>query len=161
MKTVLIKYFCAFIIVCTVFSCSKDDDNPVEPIDPGTPNELSITDEILKLVNEHRKNNGISELIKNQTAEELAIDHTKYMISINEINHDNFDAKFKVLKEKENARTMGENVAAGYRDAESVMKGWLESQGHRENIEGNYTHIGIAAIKNDRGQYYYTQIFYR
>ncbi len=28
-------------------------------------------------------------------------------------------------------------------------------------IEGNYTHIGIAVIKDAQGRYYFTQLFYR
>ncbi|PKV49775.1 uncharacterized protein YkwD [Aquimarina sp. MAR_2010_214] len=161
MKTSLIKC-CAFILLCTVLSCTKDDDNPsTETPGTETPNEISITDEILKLVNEYRQNKGLAALTKNTTAEQLAADHTRYMISKGVINHDNFDAKFKTLQEKENATGMAENVANFYPDAQSVVTGWINSDGHRKNIEGNYTHTGIAAIKDESGRYYYTQIFYR
>ncbi len=84
------------------------------------------------------------------------------MISQGRISHDNGNSKFLELQEKENARAMGENVASGQNSAQSVMTSWINSTtGHRENIEGNYTHIGIAAVKDENGRYYYTQIFYR
>ena len=39
------------------------------------------------------------------------------------------------------------------------MTAWLNSPGHRKNIEGDFTHIGIGVVKNDAGVYYFTQIF--
>jgi len=39
----------------------------------------------------------------------------------------------------------GENIAAGYQSATSVMSGWMNSPGHKRNILGSsYTHIGIG-----------------
>ncbi len=46
--------------------------------------------------------------------------------------------------------SMGENIAMGYWSVESVMNGWAEAnepydgQGHRRNMLGDYTCIGIA-----------------
>ncbi|GGX21665.1 CAP domain-containing protein [Aquimarina muelleri] len=160
MKTNLVKYLFAFLILSTVLSSCSNDDNISN--DDNNSNEISVADEILKLVNEYRSEKGLKPLIKNNTAEELAIDHTRYMISKGRISHDNGDQKFKALQEKENATGMAENVAAGQESAQSVVTSWLNSSaGHRENIEGNYTHIGIAAIKDENGKYYYTQLFYR
>ncbi|WP_019136595.1 CAP domain-containing protein, partial [Cellulomonas massiliensis] len=45
-------------------------------------------------------------------------------------------------------RSLGENVANGYRDAASVHDGWMHSPGHRANILGEgYTDIGIAFLR--------------
>ncbi len=157
MKTTLLRYCCAFILLFGAFSCSEDESPTAQPT-----NEISITNEILKLVNEYRQSKGLSILEKSETAEQLATEHTQYMISKGGIGHDNIDDRFKVLKEKENATGFAENVAAGQNSAQSVMNSWINStKGHRENLEGNYTHIGIAAIQNENGTYYYTQLFYR
>jgi len=38
-----------------------------------------------------------------------------------------------------------ENIAAGYATAADVMNGWMNSQGHRDNIlNANFTEIGIG-----------------
>jgi uncharacterized protein YkwD len=37
----------------------------------------------------------------------------------------------------------GENIAAGY-SYTSVVQGWIDSPGHRANMLGDYTHIGIG-----------------
>ena len=123
--------------------------------------DLTITGEILVLVNQHRQEIGLEALKRSTIADELAIEHTNYMIAQSNISHDYFNIRFQELQQKVNARGAGENVASGYQDASSVMNGWLNSSGHKANIEGNYTHIGLAAIKDAQGRYYYTQLFYR
>ncbi|WP_378183071.1 CAP domain-containing protein [Aquimarina sp. SS2-1] len=161
MKSVL-KFFYITLIIITITSCASEDDSVTT--DGETTellNETNISDEILRLVNLHRQGLDLSSLSKNATAEQLAIDHTKYMISINQINHDNFNQRGNVLSDQENATGTAENVARFYTDAQSVVQGWLNSPDHRENIEGNYTYTGISAIKDQDGRYYYTQLFYR
>ena len=124
-------------------------------------NESAIANEILDLVNSHRQSKGKSMLELSCVATTLAIEHTQYMIAQDRISHEGFNDRFKVLQQQVNATGAGENVASGYASAESVMNGWLNSDGHRENIEGNFTHIGIAAVRNSAGRLFYTQIFYR
>jgi uncharacterized protein YkwD len=44
-------------------------------------------------------------------------------------------------------RTVGENVAAGQADAETVVKSWLDSPGHCVNIMGpQFTEMGVAFV---------------
>ena len=51
--------------------------------------------------------------------------------------------------------TAGENIAAGYRTPEEVMRGWMNSQGHKANIlNPSYTTIAVA-VKD----YHWVQIF--
>jgi hypothetical protein len=40
----------------------------------------------------------------------------------------------------------GENVAEGYPTPQAMFEGWMKSPGHRANILGNYTDIGIAFV---------------
>lgn len=47
-----------------------------------------------------------------------------------------------------NARTIGENIASGYRSPASVMEGWMDSAGHRENILGDFVEIGVGYHNN-------------
>ena len=42
-------------------------------------------------------------------------------------------------------RTMGENIARGYQTPQAVVEGWINSPGHRANIENcAYRHIGVG-----------------
>ncbi len=60
------------------------------------------------------------------------------------------------------ASSFGENIAAGYENAFYTHAGWVNSQGHRDNIlrEGyKELGIGVAFIKNSEYGLYYTQNF--
>jgi uncharacterized protein YkwD len=52
-------------------------------------------------------------------------------------------------------RYAGENIAMGYRDAQYVMDGWMNSPGHRRNIlTEQFRKIGVG-VSGD----YYVQVF--
>ena len=162
MNASIFKYIYILGIFFILFSCTEDETSILID-DEGSieVEDLTITGEILVLVNQHRQEIGLEALKRSTIADELAIEHTNYMIAQSNISHDYFNIRFQELQQKVNARGAGENVASGYQDASSVMNGWLNSSGHKANIEGNYTHIGLAAIKDAQGRYYYTQLFYR
>ena len=54
-----------------------------------------------------------------------------------------------------------ENLAYGELSAEAVVKGWINSPGHKKNIEGNYTLTGIGTYQDAKGVIYFTQLFMR
>ena len=62
------------------------------------------------------------------------------------------------------ASSYGENIAAGYGSAASVFEGWQETnygysgQGHRRNMLGGYTHVGIGHVVVN-GIHYWVQEF--
>lgn len=54
----------------------------------------------------------------------------------------------------------GENIAYGYRTPQDVFQGWLNSPGHRKNIENaSYRVLGVGAAVNDDGRIYWVQNF--
>jgi uncharacterized protein YkwD len=54
----------------------------------------------------------------------------------------------------------GENIAAGYPNVASVMRGWLNSSGHRANIlSADFTRIGIGVARASDGTRYWVQDF--
>lgn len=59
-------------------------------------------------------------------------------------------------------RGAAENVAynQGYsQPVDEAVKGWINSPGHRQNMEGNYDTAGIGIAQNAKGEYYFTQVF--
>jgi uncharacterized protein YkwD len=59
-------------------------------------------------------------------------------------------------------RTYGENVAAGYTTPESVVAGWMQSDGHRANIlNPAFRDIGVGYAYGASSTYkhYWTQVF--
>lgn len=57
-----------------------------------------------------------------------------------------------------NSKMYGENIAAGQSTPAAVMKSWMNSSGHKANILGDYTTIGIGCVKIGKN-YYWTQCF--
>ncbi len=143
------------ILTCNI-GCSKDDDSATDPEQEVV---IDMATKILQLVNEHRSGIGKDILKTNTLAENLAEEHNMFMISQGDISHDNFDHRANRLFDEEDAKNVGENVAFKQRSAEQVMTAWLNSSGHRKNIEGDFSHIGISVSKNDSGTYYFTQLF--
>jgi uncharacterized protein YkwD len=56
-------------------------------------------------------------------------------------------------------RSVAENVAVGYPDVESVMAGWLASDGHRRNILSANVDLGVGLAFGTDGRPYWTQVF--
>ena len=53
---------------------------------------------------------------------------------------------------------LGENVAQGYKP-NTVVAAWMASEGHRANILGDYTHIGLGYWVDETGRAWFTQNF--
>ncbi len=153
---------CAILSCFTLlfFTASCSEDAVIEE-DMQQSEVLTIAEEILAIVNTHRASIGENPLEFDNLANDLAYEHTLYMIAEQDISHDDFDARSDRLFSEANASRTGENVAYGQPTAQAVMDAWLNSSGHRQNIEGDFTHIGIAAVKSASGRYYYTQIFFK
>lgn len=154
-------------LLFTLASCTKDENAFVDEanysIDLNLANETDwqMANEILVIINEHRASIGLLAIQSDQQyASAYAVDHTQYMIKISQINHDNFELRKKALMDR-GAVAVSENVASGYTTAEDVVTAWLNSPSHRRTIEGKYTHSGFGVMQNDRGTYFFTQLFYR
>lgn len=52
----------------------------------------------------------------------------------------------------------GENVAAGFTSAPSVIQAWMNSPGHRATILGNYQYMGVAVARSSDGTMYWTLV---
>ncbi len=152
---------------CLAVSCSKDEPVVQEEVNFSIDVNLAqetdwpMANEILNLVNDHRISIGLEPIRRDQQhASAHAVEHTQYMIEKGKLSHDNFSVRSKAMKDR-GALAVGENVAYGYKDAETLVNAWLNSPSHKSVIEGNYTHSGFGVIKDDRGVYYFTQLFYR
>ncbi|RED49304.1 CAP domain-containing protein [Seonamhaeicola aphaedonensis] len=144
------------------FSCSTDSiDEKVNSIELSlkTPQTKTIEVEILEQINHHRLSVGLKPLTDMSVVKSVAFSHTDYMVDKDQISHDNFFTRSNYLKENVGAKSVSENVAYGYTSAETVVKAWLRSEGHRETIEGDFTYFDVSAEKNAEGKWYYTNIF--
>jgi uncharacterized protein YkwD len=144
------------------FSCATDSlDDKADAIELSLiiPETKIIEVEILELINNHRLALGLNALTNMTMVKSVAFSHTDYMVDKNEVSHANFYKRSDYLKTNAGANKVSENVAYGYTSAQSVVSAWLKSEGHRANIEGDYTNFDVAAEENAEGKWYYTNIF--
>jgi uncharacterized protein YkwD len=162
------KQFClVFACILTFASCSKDNAIPENEAQLKIANlsnstvYTSLESEILDGVNKYRESIGMKALARVDEVTYQADDHTVYMTSNEVVNHDNFNVRYSNLVSEVGAKAVAENVAFGYGNADAVVKAWIASEGHRVNIEGDFTHFGISVDKDKNGKNYFTNIFMR
>jgi len=166
MKSTALKFLTFLLLSSFIISCSKEDDgiyfNDVSAVETNakTVTYTSLELEVLDLVNTHRADLGLNTLEKLDLISSVAEGHTNYMIEQGKASHDNFGQRSEQLMKNANAKTVGENVAYGYTTAESVVKGWLNSDTHRAVLENpNFTHFGISTELNTNERNFFTHIF--
>ncbi|KAF2515763.1 CAP domain-containing protein [Flavobacterium foetidum] len=115
--------------------------------------------ETMRLINEYRKSIGLKALESVSHISNKCEEHNKYMIANKALNHNGFTERSANIQEVLGAKKVGENVAYNYKTPEAAVKAWLESPGHKANIEGDYTHFGLAVTTDSAGKKYYTNIF--
>ena len=148
---------------------SPDDGNNGQDSD-GTPpstdaGAYQYAQDILALVNAERSANGLKSLTLKDSLCAAAYTKSKDMADYNYFSHTspNFGSSFDLLNSRGIVYSYaGENIAKGYTSPEAVMKGWMNSSGHRANIlNSNFTQLGVGYYKAADGQTYWTQIFIR
>ncbi|HEV3222599.1 MAG TPA: CAP domain-containing protein [Puia sp.] len=118
--------------------------------------------EILQYVNDDRKQHNLQPLQMDAMESSLALKHSQDMASGKvKFGHDGFNSRAKALQKSLGATEVGENVAFGPMTAREVVDGWLNSPGHKKNIEGNFILTGIGYARDKKGDIYFTQIFSR
>jgi len=150
------------LMALLTFSCSTDavEEEAIDALTSSyVPDTKIIEIEIMELINDYRIGVGLNPLQDMNEIKAVAYSHTDYMIDNNEISHDNFYMRQASLENNVGALRVGENVAYGYQYAESVVNAWLNSQGHKYIIEGDYTHFDISAEQDENDRWYYTNIF--
>lgn len=112
---------------------------------------------VYTLVNQERTAAGLSTLKLHSEYQSLAntrVDEIKQSFSHQRLDGRDFWTVFEDAGVNQFVG-MGENIAYGYRDAESVMDAWMNSTGHRANIlDADFTGI-IIGVKDG----YWVQLF--
>jgi uncharacterized protein YkwD len=150
-----------WLLLSTLSACAQRNTNTSSVSYDISADFKSLQNDILKLVNQHRASLGLKALQLNDAATAEATKHSAEMAKGRmSFGHDGYDERMQHLNQKLGTlHATGENVAYGKINAEQVMDMWLNSPGHKKNIEGNFSLIGIGIAKSRSGYLYFTQIF--
>ena len=133
----------------------------VTPPATETPSGISAYEmEVINLVNKARADNGLNALTPSAKLSEIARTKSQDMRTNGYFAHQSptYGSPFDMLHQfGVTYRTAGENIAYGYATPAAVVEGWMNSQGHRENIlKSTYTEIGVGYVESGN---YWTQLF--
>jgi uncharacterized protein YkwD len=137
------------------------------PVD-GSEYQSQLENDILAMVNAERAKVGAKALVMEPMRRDVARAHSKDMAVRNFFDHYNPDGKSPFDRMKAvgiSYTTAGENIAYNTypldRAAKAAMDGWMNSDGHRKNIQNaKYGRTGIGVYRNpSNGKVYLTQVF--
>ena len=115
--------------------------------------------EVVRLVNIERKKAGLSELKHNWELSRVARYKSEDMRDKGYFSHTSptYGSPFQMMRSFGiSYRTAGENIAKGQTTPAAVVKGWMNSPGHRANIlNSSFTEIGVGYASGN----YWTQMF--
>ena len=135
---------------------------PVEkPVEATQDASVSAIEKaVLDLTNVERQKAGLQPLQTDSKLMNSARQKSTDMATQNYFSHTSptYGSPFDQMKANGiSYRSAAENIAMGQRTAEEVVKGWMESPGHKQNIlTPDFTHIGIGYDQNGN---YWTQQF--
>ncbi|MDP1835032.1 MAG: CAP domain-containing protein [Chlamydiales bacterium] len=114
-------------------------------------------------VNAQRSSKGLPSLEYNESIASIARQHSENMAN-NAVpfGHGRVQQRYDDIKLLITVTKLAENVAYawGYSNPdEIVVQGWINSEGHRKNMEGDYNVTGIGVAQGADGAYYFTQLF--
>lgn len=118
-------------------------------------------DDLIELHNTARSTKSwlwqIQPLSKDKKLMKYANDWVKWMAKNNKLLHSNIGDIMEL-----GFNNVGENIAWGQKNENTVMNSWLWSPGHRANIMSrSYTKIGCAAAYSDYDHLYWCVCFGR
>ncbi|MCC7339395.1 MAG: hypothetical protein IT422_30250 [Pirellulaceae bacterium] len=122
-----------------------------------------LASQILQYVNAERAAAGLAPMTMLPVLNQFATQHSQSMANgAVPFGHDSFNARIQSAAQTagEAFRGGAENVAYRFdRDAKAVVEQWMNSPGHRANILGSFSKIGIGVATKSDGAVYFTQMF--
>ena len=130
---------------------------------PAPSSTAALEQAVLQQVNAYRARQHLPTLRWEERLAQQARQHSQTMLNSG-LSHTGFEQRQAAIGRVLPWSSAAENVAysQGMLDpATQAVQGWLNSPGHRRNLEGPFTLTGIGAARNPRGEVTFTQIFLR
>jgi uncharacterized protein YkwD len=119
-----------------------------------------LEDQVLSLINAERAAAGLDALMLDLGLDAVAEAHSLDLATKNCFTHDSCNGTNWATRIKTSYKPntfLGEIIAAGQPDAASVVKAWMNSDGHRANILGaNFKVAGVGLVNGLAGSTYRT-----
>lgn len=128
------------------------------------PTAAEVAKEVYVQTNRYRKSVGRNALRAQKELNAIAKQHSQAMASGQRpFSHQGFDQRVEEIKAyaKKDWR-VAENLYATYNTnniGAHVLKDWIASPGHKENLDGRFIFTGIGVARSKSGEYFITQLY--
>jgi len=148
-----------FFLPLLVFfaSCSSPEIAPKPDVSEPpavAPHERELAP-LLELHNKERAKRGLDLLELDDGLCNYAQNHAESMSKRNSLYHSSMSS----LTKASGAGSVAENIAWGQSSEEEVLKSWMGSWGHKNNILGPYSKMGFGISKDKDGRKYWCVVF--
>jgi uncharacterized protein YkwD len=116
---------------------------------------------VFEKINNYRREQGLYPLTLAETIVRQARSHSRNMAK-NRVAFSHEGFKQRVRNTGIHYQSAAENIAYNHGTADPAavaVGGWIKSEGHRRNINGDFNQTGIGVIRSRNATWYFTQIF--
>ncbi len=146
-----------------VIPTESQPQNPMKNTNLASSSIADLETAVNQQINQYRASKKLPPLSIDPRITKQARIHSENMASGKvKFSHDGFEGRAKAISIP--YQSVAENVAynMGFSDpVRNAVDGWIKSDGHRKNMEGQFNLTGIGIAKNAKGEYYFTQLFVR
>jgi uncharacterized protein YkwD len=132
-------------------STTTNTPAPPSPAPSSGPSDAEVQS-LIDLVNDHRRSRGLNPLVWNDEVAAVAQAHSQDMVDRNYRSHINPEGEncgARLTEAGIERNWWGENLCWGFSNASSAFNFWINSDGHRANIErSNFTHHGVGKVND-------------
>jgi uncharacterized protein YkwD len=131
----------------------------------GSAEEGGLSAEMIDLIAAHNRERAaqkLEPLTANAKLTAAALIQARDMAAHDKLSHDGTDgSQFfeRIQRQGYTGRRMAENIAFDQKTVAQVMREWMASPHHRDNILGPYSEIGVARVKSKKGVPYWCTTF--
>ncbi|MEZ4416465.1 MAG: CAP domain-containing protein [Gemmatimonadota bacterium] len=137
----VIAALCLTLPTCDIAATGPDGDSCTD----------SMGQQVLDLVNQHRSDAGLPELIVDARIVDAARRHSRDMAEHDTFSHTGTDGSTPSVRVRESGydwNYVAENIAAGQTSPAGVVAAWMDSPPHRANIlSTRAAHAGIGYVQ--------------
>lgn len=111
--------------------------------------ESEFANEVIIRINQYRKSLGLSIFSTDKKLNNISQSHSKEMCSIDNILHvspTSGKPEDRLQKSDIEVHSVAENVASG-NTPDEIVKGWISSESHRQNLISPFTSAGIGVCR--------------
>lgn len=134
----------------------KEEDGLIPVCCKPSSTDKTLINEVFRLLNEHRAKNGRAALVYDDALEQAMQGHCRHMAEHTFFAHDAPEAEVSSPWDRAKfcgGSASGENIAYNQPNPADVIRTWIESPGHNENmLSAGFTKVGICHAQRRWGQ---------